>query len=275
MLGDGVKQAVLAQQSVARALTPLEEIIEELEYDRSTWVRIYKPGVLLLHGYDEDKLAYILENRLHAPLPKIHLQTRTGWISVETCQEFFTIRGADRISINRSGVAWHHYRSCDEDTAKVQLAPTQALRFDPLETMRELITTLPIRSFNLPPQVQHHLRRFPANATILTLWPYGNDNSRAGLRPPYRYIERSVGKLVFSWGIMSFGISGFGDFDGDGIQDVLFDLNVTEEFGRRGDCRSTSLLSISRPEVGGPIMPRQIAHVHRQCEGRGLDPSQR
>ncbi len=271
ILIDSTRESVFAQKALPRAQASLQEITEELDYDRRTWVKTYNTGVLLLHGYDEDTLSYILEKSLYKERPIIRVNTVSGPIPISTCQEFFTLRGSDRRSIDRRNVAWHHYRSCDEEAAQVKLAPTEHLRFDPLETMRELVTTLPIRSFNLPPQVLQHLRRFPANATILTLWPHGNDDSRPGLRPPYRYIERSVGKLVFSWGIMSFGISGFGDFDGDGIQDVLFDLSVSEEFRWRGDCRSSSILRVSRLEPGGPLVPHQIAHVHRQCEGRAFD----
>jgi hypothetical protein len=71
--------------------------------------------------------------------------------------------------------------------------------------------------------------------------------------------------------MLTFGIEGFGDFDGDGIQDVLFELGVYEEFPRRGDCYSSSLLRVSRPDPGGALTSHQIAHVHRQCEGRGFD----
>ena len=71
--------------------------------------------------------------------------------------------------------------------------------------------------------------------------------------------------------MITFGIEGFGDFDGDGIQDVLFDMSVYEEFPWRGDCRSSSLLRISRLEPAGSLTAHQIAHVHRQCEGRAFD----
>jgi hypothetical protein len=244
--------------------TPLEEITQGIAQSPQP-VYVSRPGVRA-HGErgSEESLRFVLENILHKPIPPIRVLTPSGWTTVTTCHEFFVTRAGDRIAIDRGRTEWYHYSGCDESAAFAMLATPRRVELDPETIMLEIAQTIPVRALGLPRVAETWIKRYGPNATALTLWPHAN-HFKMRWRYSHRRAEPSQILLIFRQGMIYITIDGFGDFDGDGVDDVLVSVSVTEDKPRDAFCDSQFLSRLTRRPDDGALVIHPIAHYVNVC----------
>jgi len=258
---------VSAQSTEARSLQEIDEEIADALLPES--VRFYRSGVRVIgRKGDSDDFGFILNNFLHRPLPAIRVRAPTGWVTVSSCQEFFVTRMSGRLAVDRGLTPWFHYGSCDYNASLVMLATPNEIRLDPHQMLREMITSLRVHAFEWPQSIKHRLRSYGADVTVLALWPLANF-PRDGWRDGARNVSSKSITLSFSWGQIAFSLSGFGDFDGDGVDDALVSTYVNENPGRPVECYHDSLSRVTRLQPNGQLTVHPVAHTHNRCHGPG------
>ena len=262
---------ILALSSEAAANSLDQKSLSEIDSELSRTqlpIHHYSPGVRVFGEKRQDDIRTMIKDLSDRRLPEIRVRTLLGWLSVSNCRQFFETSLIGRIEVDRGETDWYHFGSCDSDYALTILRDPDTMTFHPNKALREVIISVPILSFGLPSRIQEFVKSYSPDATILKLWPHSDHEPEFRLES-MRHADANKVKLLYKWGWIYFSIVGFGDFNHDGIDDMLIVTSVRERPRRDVVCLHDTLSRVTRLKPDGPLSVHRIAHTHNRCAGPG------
>lgn len=270
---------IALKDSDLRAAT-LKELNQEWLDARFIKMKTYSPGVLKNQDYEGDELLQI-RNSSSRKLPEIRVRTKSGWKTVSTCKELFEIRGSQRMEVDTRGVDLYTYTFCDSDMTQIALKSPNFNFMDYQRAFFEYIKTVPLMTQRLSDSMINRLNSIPSKnrpdqMTFVDLWPFGAhlvDLPQDYGRLMFRYTIRLSLADRTNASVTIFGayLVAFGDFDGDGIGDMI--VSVSEESKSvhkplSPDCLNQSIIQVTRLAPDAPLTAHPIAHMHNICRPR-------